>query len=253
LGFVGSSQFDAYQINPKNGEILKHNSAALSDGCSGEAILVSSDLLVTLDATRSKLVIIRFQDGEINFQQTSISDVLGGSSGTPVLVSSKLPGVFSVKVNGAVTLIRVTVEAKLEVMDKINSVAAISDAIALSEGQQAFALVQHGDGKIHLTVKLSHDLSGDLLKESIFMDNQRGLVHKVFINSYIRTDRSNGFRALIVMEDHSLLLLQQGAIVWSREDGLASIVDVITSELPVEKEGVSVAKVEENLFEWLKV
>jgi hypothetical protein len=55
------------------------------------------------------------------------------------------------------------------------------------------------------------------------------------------------------MEDHSLLLLQQGAIVWSREDGLASIIGVTTSELPVEKKGVSVAKVEQNLFEWLKV
>ncbi|MBA0681206.1 hypothetical protein Goari_012860 [Gossypium aridum] len=84
------------------------------------------------------------------------------------------------------------------------------------------------------------------------MDQQRGFVHKVFINNYIRTDRSHGFRALIVMEDHSLLLLQQGAIVWSREDGLASIIDVTTSELPVEKAGVSVAKVELNLFEWLK-
>ncbi|KAL6215585.1 hypothetical protein ACLB2K_015014 [Fragaria x ananassa] len=252
LGFVGSSQFDAYQVNPENGDILKHNSASLSGGYSGEAILASSDILVTLDASRSKLVVISFQDGELNLQETSISDILGDSYGTPALLSSKLPGMFSVKVNGGVTLIRVTVEARLEVMDKINSVAAISDAIILNEGQQAFALVQHGDGKIHLTVKFSHDLSGDLLKETIVMEKQRGMVHKVFINSYIRTDRSNGFRALIVMEDHSLLLLQQGAIVWNREDGLASIVDVLTSELPVEKEGVSVAKVEENLFEWLK-
>jgi hypothetical protein len=55
------------------------------------------------------------------------------------------------------------------------------------------------------------------------------------------------------MEDHSLLLIQQGEVVWSREDGLASIVDVTTSELPVEKDGVSVADVEHNLFEWLKV
>ena len=38
------------------------------------------------------------------------------------------------------------------------------------------------------------------------------------------------------MEDHSSLLLQQGNIVWTREDGLASIVDVTTSELPLEKE-----------------
>ncbi|MBA0555230.1 hypothetical protein Golob_014283, partial [Gossypium lobatum] len=126
------------------------------------------------------------------------------------------------------------------------------DALSISEGQQAFALVQHAGSNIHLTVKPAHDWDSNLLKESIKMDQQRGFVHKVFINNYIRTDRSHGFRALIVMEDHSLLLLQQGAIVWSREDGLASIIDVTTSELPVEKAGVSVAKVELNLFEWLK-
>ncbi|MCI07204.1 ER membrane protein complex subunit 1-like, partial [Trifolium medium] len=98
-----------------------------------------------------------------------------------------------------------------------------------------------------------NDWSRDLLKENLVIDHQRGNIEKIFINNYVRTDRSHGFRALMVMEDHSLLLVQQGEIVWSREDGLASVVDVTTSELPVEKEGVSVAKVEQNLFEWLKV
>jgi len=72
---------------------------------------------------------------------------------------------------------------------------------------------------------LKTDWNTDLLEGNIKMDQDRGSVQKVFINNYIRTDKSHGFRALIVMEDHSLLLLQQGAIVWSREDALASIVD----------------------------
>lgn len=73
------------------------------------------------------------------------------------------------------------------------------------------------------------------------------------MNSYVRTDHSHGFRALIVTEDHSLMLLLQGEIVWTREEGLlASIVDVTTSELPLEKDGVSVAEVEHNLVEWLQ-
>lgn len=72
------------------------------------------------------------------------------------------------------------------------------------------------------------------------------------MNSYVRTDHSHGFRALIVTEDNSLMLLQQGEIVWTREEGLASIVDVTTSELPLEKDGVSVAEVEHNLVEWLQ-
>ncbi|KAG0499234.1 hypothetical protein HPP92_003925 [Vanilla planifolia] len=49
-----------------------------------------------------------------------------------------------------------------------------------------------------------------------------------------------------------------GEIIWKkelsteREDALASVIDSTTFELPVEKDGVSVAKVEHNLFEWLK-
>nr|TKR98141.1 hypothetical protein D5086_0000206000 [Populus alba] len=36
VGFVGFSQFDVYQINAKNGELIKHDSAAFDGGFSGE-------------------------------------------------------------------------------------------------------------------------------------------------------------------------------------------------------------------------
>lgn len=232
---------------------MKHTSAAFPDGFSGDVLSVSSDMLVSLDGTKSNLVTINYQNGEISFKKTYIPDLVEGYSGIAVILPSKLSGIFAVKVNTLLVFLKVTDEGLLEVMDRINNAAAVSDALSFSEGQQAFALVEQVDGKVLLTLKISHDWNHDLLRESIELDHQRGLVHKVFINNYIRTDRSYGFRALIVMEDHSLLLLQQGATVWSREEGLASIVDVTVSELPVEKVGVSVAKVEQNLFEWLKV
>ena len=50
---------------------------------------------------------------------------------------------------------------------------------------------------------------------------------------------SHGFRALVIEKDHSLSLLQQGDIVWSREDGLAEIIDATSAELPLERDGVS--------------
>lgn len=252
VGFVGSSHFDVYQLNAKDGVLMKHTSAAFPDGFSGDVLSVSSDMLVSLDGTKSNLVTINYQNGEISFKKTYIPDLVEGYSGIAVILPSKLSGIFAVKVNTLIVFLKVTDEGLLEVVDRINNAAAVSDALSFSEGQQAFALVEQVDGKVLLTLKISHDWNHDLLKESIELDHQRGLVHKVFINNYIRTDRSYGFRALIVMEDHSLLLLQQGATVWSREEGLASIVDVTVSELPVEKVGVSVAKVEQNLFEWLK-
>ncbi|OMO61903.1 Quinonprotein alcohol dehydrogenase-like-superfamily [Corchorus capsularis] len=252
VGFGASSQFEVFQINARNGQLLKHESAPISGGFSGEVSLVSSETLVALDSTGSNLITISFHDGKISFQQTPISNLVEESFGPAVLVPSSVAGIFAIKVNAITIFIRVTGEGKLEVVEKITNETAVSDALSISEGQQAFAFVQHAGSEIHLTVKMAHDWDVNLLKERIRMDQPRGLVSKVFINNYVRTDRSHGFRALIVMEDHSLLLLQQGEIVWSREDGLASIIDVTTAELPVEKDGVSVAKVEHNLFEWLK-
>ncbi|GLT48218.1 hypothetical protein SLA2020_218570 [Shorea laevis] len=252
VGFSSSSLFEVYQINAKNGEELQHETAAFTGDFSQELSLVSSEMLVALDAARSSLVTISLQSGKISFQQAYIPRLVEGSSGPAVMLPSPVTGILAVKINAVTVFIKVTGEGKLEVVDKTEHTTIISDALPVTEGQQAFALVQHEGNKIHLIVKIADNWGSDLLKETIEMDQQRGLVHKVFVNNYIRTDRSHGFRALVVMEDHSLLLLQQGAVVWSREEGLASIVDITTSELPLEKQGVSVAKVEHNLFEWLK-
>ncbi|KAI3960486.1 hypothetical protein MKW98_002985, partial [Papaver atlanticum] len=112
------------------------------------------------------------------FHQTAISDLIGNFSGMASIFPSKL---------------------------------------IKHEGQQAFGVVQNGESKISITVKQATDWSsGNLVKETIVMDQKRGNVEKLW--------------ALIVMEDLSLLLLQQGEIVWSRDDGFASILDMTTSE-----------------------
>lgn len=252
VGFSGSSHLNTYIINTKDGELLKHHSVSFPGGFDGELFVITSDKLVALDATRSILILISITNGEMNLQLAHISDLVQGYYGTSMILPLKLSGIFAVKMNAFVAIIKATDEGKLEVLETIDHAAAVSDALPLSEGQQAFVVVQQRGSEINLSVKLSNDPTNILLKESIVMDHERGSVQKIFINNYIRTDKSYGFRALIVMEDHSLLLLQQGAVVWNREDGLASIIGVATSELPVEKDGVSVAKVEHSLFEWLQ-
>ncbi|KAL8107128.1 uncharacterized protein LOC141671051 [Apium graveolens] len=252
VGFDDVSKFHLYQINAKNGELLKHNSAAYPGAFSGEMLLVTNNRLVTLDSTRATVVAIEIREENIIFEPTQVSDLLQDVSGTASLLPAKLAGIFAVKVSTVILFVKVKDDGKLELVDELDHTVAVSDALSFSEGQQAFALVQHEGSKIDLTIKLNNDWSSNLLKESINMDQDRGVVQKMFINNYIRTDRSYGFRAMLVMEDHSLLLVQQGEIVWSREDSLASVIDVTTSELPIEKDGVSVAKVEHSLLEWLQ-
>ena len=253
MGFSSPTQLDQFKINVKSGELLKHQTATFSGGFSGELVSVSDDVLVTVDTSRSNLVIINFKNGEIGILLSPIAPVIDEFSGSMEIVPSKLSGLLAVKVNSLLTLVRVKGEGELEVVDKIPGQATVSDALLVSEHQQAAALAHHEGSHLHLTVKLIDNWSTNFIDENIVIDKQRGSVQKVFLNSYIRTDRSHGFRALLVMEDHSLLLVQQGEIVWSREDGLASIVNVVTSELPVEKKGVSITKVENNLIEWLQV
>ncbi|KAJ6793419.1 ER membrane protein complex subunit 1 [Iris pallida] len=251
VAFLGSSEFVLYQLNSKNGELLKHSSESFPSGFNGEASLISSDMLVGLDGSRSIVVLISFKGGVISFHQTHISGLVQEFSGKAALLPSKFSGLFAMKTDSYIVMIRVKGESELEVIDKIKNPAAVSDAISLSD-EQAFAIVQYAESEIHITVKLDNDLANEVLRETVKIDSQTGTVEKVFINNYVRTDRSHGFRALFVMEDHSLILVQQGEVVWSREDGLASVIGLTTSELPVEKDGVSVAKVEHSLFEWLK-
>ncbi|CAL9160680.1 uncharacterized protein LOC135634952 [Musa acuminata AAA Group] len=252
LGFIGSSEFVAYYVNYKTGEVLQQSKASFKSGFCGEASLASDDVVVALDASRTYLVSISFRNGVINFQQIYIPDLIPEFSGKATLLPSKYNGILAVDIASSIVLLRVKGVNELEIIEKINYPSAISDALPLSKEQQAFAILQHDESRIHFKVKFDTDLTSEVLKETIQMDGQRGNIEKVFINNYMRTDRTHGFRFLVVMEDHSLLLVQQGEIVWSREDGLASIVDSTTSELPVEKEGVSVAEVEHSLFEWLK-
>ncbi|KAL9226825.1 hypothetical protein vseg_002594 [Gypsophila vaccaria] len=252
VGFSGNSKCHVYGINIKTGEVVTKDFIEIPGGFSGELSQVSSEILVALDASKTILVTLTLKDGKVSFHTEHIRNLVSDFSGTATVLPSKLEGMLAIKSSPYIVFLRVNDASKLEVVDKIDDSASVSDIISYSEEQHAFAIVQQGDGQIHLTVKLGHDYNNDLLKESIQIDLHRGSVQKVFMNYYIRTDRSYGFRALVVMEDHSLLLLQQGNIVWAREDGLASVVDVTTSELPVEKKGVSVAKVEQGLLEWLK-
>ena len=253
MGFSSPTQFDQFQININSGESLKHHTATFSGAFSGELVSVSDDVLVTFYATRSNLAIINLKNGEVRIIKSPIAHLVGEFSGLIEIVPSKLSGLLAVKVNSILALVPVKDEGEVEMVDKIHGQATLSDALLVSESQRAAALVQHEGSHMHLSVKLIDDWSSNFIEENILIDDQRGSVQMVFLNSYIRTDGSHGFRALIVMEDHFLLLVQQGEIVWSREDGLASIIYVVTSELPVENKGVFIAKVENNLMEWLQV
>ena len=103
-----------YQINARNGELLKHESAAFSGGFLGEVSVVSSETVVALDSTGSILLTISFQNGKISFQQTPISNLVKDSLGPAVIIPSSVTGIFAIKTNAITIFIRVIGEGKLE-------------------------------------------------------------------------------------------------------------------------------------------
>lgn len=242
-----------YQLNAKTGETVKHIQESFPIALCGETILGSHNVLVALDETRSDLFLIELKGESISYNKVHISDLVQDLSGTFKLLPLMSNGVIALQASSTVSLLKLKGIDGLEVIQSFEQPAAVSDALTITEKDEAFAVVQHTGSEIEFVVKFTSDVTGEVIREKINIDQHRGNIQKVFLNNYIRTDKSHGFRALVVMEDHSLLLVQQGEVVWSREDGLASIVDVTTSELPIEKDGVSVANVEHNLFEWLKV
>ncbi|XP_024314379.1 ER membrane protein complex subunit 1 isoform X2 [Brachypodium distachyon] len=252
VGVAGSSKLALYQLNAKSGEIVKDAQESLPGGLCGETVLGSHDVLIALDQTRSAIFVIEFKGLSLSYNKVRVSNFVQDLSGTVKLLPLMSNGIIALQSSCTVYLLKLKGMDGLEVIHSFDRPAAVSDALAITEKDEAFAVVQHVGSQIEFIVKVTSDLSNEVIREKVDIDQHRGSVQKVFLNNYVRTDKSHGFRALIVMEDHSILLVQQGAVVWSREDGLASIVDVMASELPVEKEGVSVANVEHNLFEWLK-
>uniref|UniRef100_A0A0D6QZZ8 ER membrane protein complex subunit 1 n=1 Tax=Araucaria cunninghamii TaxID=56994 RepID=A0A0D6QZZ8_ARACU len=256
VGFIGKSHVASWTINPLNGKIMKHEVSTFPRGLSLDELIVTEDTLVALDSARSTIITSDIAKGELTLHQTAVSTFFEDSSSEAQLqlLPLKFIGAFALRVNSHILLIKVgDTCSDLHLLEKVSEPAVISDGLPLSPGQQAFAVVQHlGNNKVSLTVLLDNGGKSEVLRETIEQDSQRGTIQKVFINNYMRTDMSYGFRALVVAEDHSLALFQQGVVVWSREDGLASIIDATTLELPLERDGVSVAEVEHNLFEWLK-
>ncbi|XP_062179551.1 uncharacterized protein LOC133884219 isoform X2 [Phragmites australis] len=252
VGVAGSLKLALYQLNAKTGEIVKKIQETLPGGLCGETVLCSGNVLVALDKTRSDLFLIELKGEKISYNKVHVSDLVQDVSGTFKLLPLMSNDIIALQAYSTVSLLKLKGTDGLEVVQRFEQPAAVSDALTITDKDEAFAIVQRVGSQIEFVIKFTRDVSSEVIREKVNIDQHRGNVEKVFLNNYIRTDKSHGFRALVVMEDHSLLLVQQGEVVWSREDGLASIVDVITSELPVEKDGVSVADVEHNLFEWLK-
>lgn len=259
LGFFGIMGVALVEIDLKTGDLSDLKSAELSSMLSTEHLHVTSDYAVALQSDAESLVVALINSHkELIVVETPVSSILTNPGTSLKLLSTNLEGVISLSSDDQTVILKVDpTTGKLSLVERLTGAVAVSDSLSVLDDKYATAIVEFSEegsaqNVFNLRVK-GNDFSDEVQKETVKLPSHRGFIQKAFLNAYVRTDRSHGFRALVVGEDDSLSLLQQGEVVWTREDGLASIVDASPAELPLEKDGVSVAEVEHDLAEWLKV
>lgn len=248
------------EIDLKTGGLSELKTAETAGILSTEQLHVTKDFAVALHSDAENLVValINPSSEQLTLVESPVSSLLTNRGTTLKLLSTKLEGAISLSSDDQTVILAVdSSSGKLNVVEQLTGAVTVSDSLSVLDEKYATAIIEFSDeGNAQNVFNLrvhGNDFSDEVQKETVKLPSHRGFVQKAFLNAYVRTDRSHGFRALVVGEDDSLSLLQQGEVVWTREDGLASIVDVSTAELPLEKDGVSVAEVEHDLAEWLKV
>ncbi len=258
VGFIGDSGFTVIEIDLQAGTITDRKTAMTSETLSVTELLVSKQFAVALDSKGTHLVTVSINANGLTVLETALSSLSLNAVGLPKLLPTKLDGAISLALGDLTAIVAVDpTSGELRTVETLVGAVAVSDSLSVANSKHSVAIIQlleggHSQNTFSLHVH-GEDWTEVVQKETVKLPSHRGHVQKVFLNAYLRTDRTHGFRALVVGEDDSLLLLQQGEIVWTREDELASIVDAKSAELPLERDGVSVAEVEHDLAEWLKV
>ncbi|CAK9221974.1 unnamed protein product [Sphagnum jensenii] len=257
VGFIGDSGFTVIEIDLQAGTITDRKTAMTSETLSVTELLVSKQFAVALDSKGTHLVTVSINANGLTVLETALSSLSLNAVGLPKLLPTKLDGAISLALGDLTAIVAVDpTSGELRTVETLVGAVAVSDSLSVANSKHSVAIIQlleggHSQNTFSLHVH-GEDWTEVVQKETVKLPSHRGHVQKVFLNAYLRTDRTHGFRALVVGEDDSLLLLQQGEIVWTREDELASIVDAKSAELPLERDGVSVAEVEHDLAEWLK-
>ncbi|KAH7293959.1 hypothetical protein KP509_28G050000 [Ceratopteris richardii] len=252
VGFLSLSGFVVWDIDAKTGHINSRDVITHHQELSMNDLIVTESSVISLDRDGKNIVWISLNQQVL--QIASIERHIPDGKGRPHLMEEHAGNIFVLKFKNQISLVNLGSSNVPELIQSLQDHSIVSLGIALPGGDKhALSVIQQvSEDKINVHIFMEE---GDKIKvssELVGSDIQRGFVKKAYLNAYTRNDRSHGFRVLVVAEDSSLSLLQQGEMVWNREDGLASIIEASTAELPLEKEGVSVARVEHSLLEWLK-
>ena len=111
--------------------------------------------------------------------------------------------------------------------------AALSASVQSDDASAAglvAAAVLPGDGESGLTLQVIEAATGKAVHSERFPElpsAAHGAPTAAFLGVYSRKTGGKGFRVALTSEDDSFALLQQGQVVWTREEALAEVVDTL--------------------------
>ena len=199
---------------------------------------VSNDgVLACLQRTRGDFYHIRLAEGGEQFVFTMLS-----SLNVPLpqlemarLVSPGIEGQLALQVGGYQWVLGVKGEEGVQVLEQ--SGRAVWSKGALDGGREVVVSVG-GRGK-ELDVVCSGVDGTEMreMKQVVVLEEDKGMPQRIGVHFVSKPDGTIGYRIAVVMEDDSILLIQQnGAVVWVREEALASIAALEYLDLPAGQE-----------------
>lgn len=256
----------AVALDAGTGEVIGEGIAAGagrgSTAVSDKAVLLvaceaGGPTLVALDATKTAVAIARAKDvasGNANMRFVPLADVAPGLT-TPVkleAVDGGISGVFALRGADAsgVAVVRTAggVDAPIELtLLRSWPVGAALDA-ALPKYVAAAVVSSIGTTVEVVDVDTGAVVQAD--EATSLASASHGCVFAARIATYARKDGTEGFRALIATEGATVALIQQGDVVWSRDEALAGVSDAVFVDLSREAAAGEVAPPSTSVPSW---
>lgn len=259
----------AVNVSASDGRVL--SSGVVSGGCK-MGTKETGGLALVHDDQAWWLVIACHEESRL--KGVSVSDVLSGRSPTMTTVdASELRSIGDIErveragssgqaalVRGAQASALVRLSRGGQAVKLLRVVAKGSvvsdDDFSLSDGSRAVVVggssstSASGGGHVLSVVSLS---SGELHHEEHFNGLNEGgdSLRRIFPSTYTRPDgKSVGFRFIVSTDSGKVALVQQGMVVWEKEEGLASVHSAIFSDIP--RKGLADTSIQSEGLPWLQ-
>ena len=238
VGFTGNNGFSVWKIYLFTGRLIMQEAATVKANICTDELVVTKHTVIALDCAGKNIFTGHIGPTKsFSIHKTPVRDVIPDAVGKARLLKATLEGVFLLRFVDQIVLIKIgTSGHDLEILEMFQRPAVVSNPIELPFNKTVMMVVQHVGSvmgnKVAVRMIFKDGEMDETLSHVLQREDGRGMVQQVHLSGYIRTNQSFGLRASLVMEDCSLMLMQKHEILWIREDGLATIQDVVAFDLP---------------------